>query len=179
MKLNKIRFGKSEKDRNTGEKRLMNPLNKRARQAGREAMEEKLTKAARVYRTFRQGLKVKRDEMLDPVQGLALVCSLRDRLNTAMKEADLDPKDCATAVVFAQRPELTSGFSVRVREGKEHEVLNQMVGCDALICGAVFALRDREKPQRYLWAYPFVTGPKSLELLNTALDSQGAEIFSN
>jgi hypothetical protein len=141
-------------------------------QAGIEKMEGKLTVADKVYRSFRAGRPFTKDRLLKPPMALAEVCEMRDKLRAAMETAQLDPNDCATAVVFWR--EIDEPPAVRmVRVGRETEVLDAMFGKHvAVTIGAIFALRDHDRGIIRRWTHPFLLSEEARSLLDAALDSQ-------
>ena len=140
--------------------------------AGIEKMEESLTVTDKVYRSFRVGRPSKKNRLMLPVDALAEVCAMRDKLRHAMQEAGLKPKDCATAVVFWKA--LDEPPIVRlVHVGQETKVLDEMFGKYAAVTvGALFALKDHKRGIIRRWAHPFLLAHEALTLLEKALDSQ-------
>jgi hypothetical protein len=154
-------------------------------EAGRKAwkqMQENLTPASKVYKLMGQMTKVpKTGQPLDGLAGLTWVENWRKKLEQAVLAEGLDPAtDCRTAVVYAcRRPELTEGTMIVLKPGREIAILTAMQECNAVIVGAVFALIDRVKPRRWVWAYPVALRKDIMELLGEALDAQEKEIFKN
>ena len=145
-------------------------------------MQDSMTKASKVYKLMGQSAKVPKTGVpLEPIKGLAWVDQWRTRLEQTVVAEGLNPEtDCRTAVVYAcRRPELTDGHMLVLKPGREIDILTAMQECDAVIIGAVFALVDREKPRRWVWAYPVALREDILALLNQALDKQEKEIFQN
>jgi len=145
-------------------------------QAGIEKMEGKLTVADKIYRAFRSGRPFKKDRLMNPIQALAEVCGMRDKLRGAMQPS-LDPEDSATAIVFWRT--LDEPPVVRmVRVGKETDVLDEMLSKNAEVkyaavtLGAIFALRDRERGIIRRWTHPFLLSDEASQVLDKALDSQ-------
>lgn len=142
-------------------------------------MEDILTKAARVQRKLRQGMKIKPGEGMEPALGLSQACISRDRLEGYMRDEELLAEDSATGIVFACGPDFTGGRFMRLYHGRENEVLNEMMQCKARVYGVVFAIRDREKPERRIWAHPVCTTKDALEMLSIALDKQASAEMMN
>jgi hypothetical protein len=141
--------------------------------AGINKMEDKLTVADKVYRSFRAGRPFKKDRLMQPYEALAEVCGLRDKLRAAMQKEGLDPNDSAAAIVFwrtMDEPPMVR----RIPVGRETDVLEQMYTATkaAVTIGALFAMRDHERGEGRRWKYPFLLSDEAQDLLEQALDSQ-------
>lgn len=161
-----------------------------AKRAAWQKMTESLTTAAKIYKKFTQGMKIPKGGTPNPVQALALASNLRAKLEAALQEAQppLSPTDCKVAVVYACRPDsgnldaldALDALTVQLHAGRENEVLDAMLKCRAIaVAGLIFAIRDRERPRKWMWAYPFSSEDHVLALLNQALDKQEGATGTN
>jgi hypothetical protein len=143
---------------------------KRNLRAGIGKMEEKLTPADKVYRSFRAGRPFKKDRLMRPPDALAEVCGMRDKLRKLMQDNGLNPNDSRAAVVFQlalDEPPLVKVVPV----GRETDVLDVMYGkYMAVTVGALFALKDSERGIIRRWATPFLLNDEAEKMLGAALD---------
>lgn len=151
-------------------------LNQAARDKGFNRGLKRMSMAQKVFRKVAAGRF--KERALRPIFALSEACAFRDKVQSEMKAAGLDSKDCATAIVFVDS-DLSGLYSVKLNPGEENRVLDKMMSIEAVTVGLVIAIRDREKDERILKAYPFLKGEQSLKWLSEVLNRQEVQQYVN
>lgn len=154
----------------------MGPLDNAARKRGGHEMQRSMTVAQRVFRKIASGRF--KERALQPISALDEACKFRNRLEIAMEEARLSREDCATGIVFVDA-DFSGLYSIKLSPGEEARVLEKMMQIQAVTVGLVIAIRDRERDERIIKAYPFLKGNQALQWLSEVLDREETARFVN
>ena len=152
----------------------MTPLNRHAKQKGREAMEKSLTAAARVRRRMKVGRPITNNEALTTLEALYKSTQEADKARNLMREENLDPKDINCELIYALRTHpVRLGrqlLPVPNRIAKFFEFFEQL-GEEVIFLGIAWQQIDHEtrdgKPVS-VWFSPLTTKPRDHVLLAMA-----------
>lgn len=151
-------------------------LDANARAQGFKSGIQRMSMAQKVFRKVSAGRF--KERALKPFFALYEAVSFRDRLRNEMCSSGLDPEDSATAICFID-PDLSGLYSVKLIPGDEAKILDKMEKLQAVTIGLVIAIRDRQKDERIIKAYPFLKGDQSLKWLSEVLDREEVKRYVN